>query len=141
MRVLPSDAMPTMEATETQLPNGFHDARLHDLHLDQVHGRLTMLLDVCVEEDGSEDRERRGTLTLDGLLFCVIDPPGPNAQLPCRTPLWIDAGPDQPAGSPVDLPAVDRAVVNIPGPETEQCPRWQLYGPRHRLLHRFESAA
>ena len=48
----------TFEDLNSELPNGFHDARLHGIVIDYVAGRMSLRLDVWVGNLDGPDREK-----------------------------------------------------------------------------------
>lgn len=88
----------TIEEIERSLANGFHDARLKGMDIDYAKRevRLDLQADIGIPEtrEGIKDSYRACRLTLSGLLFCVIEPPGPGYQHQKAERLWIaDSGP------------------------------------------------
>jgi hypothetical protein len=67
----------TFEELDKELPNGFHDAKLHDLRIDYVGGSaiLRMGLDFGSYDRSNSPDYRIGELRVSGLHFCSIDPP------------------------------------------------------------------
>jgi hypothetical protein len=90
---------------EASLPWGFHDAYLERLEIDWVQSRLAFELRLMMTE--SQDKDQRARLTVNGLVYCsveppIVDPPAYEATSPDG--LWIDAG-DGAAADAVGLPA------------------------------------
>ena len=67
----------TLSELESELPNGFHDAFIHDLRIDFVNGAATLLvaLDFGGLDDSDQEDYRVGKLQIRGLCYCAIDPP------------------------------------------------------------------
>ena len=79
-----------------QLPAVLHDAALRTLTIDYTSHRATFGLDLCVGDprantDAEREAYRPVTLTISGLLWCVIECPESGANM--GEGLWIDAGP------------------------------------------------
>lgn len=93
--------MMTIEEIEMTLPNGFHDACIEKLNIDydKQEARIELLIDVSspqLHEKKMQSMPRKGTLTLSGLLFFVIEPPDHQyfSQNQKAERLWIaDSGP------------------------------------------------
>jgi hypothetical protein len=100
--------MQTLDAIESQLPNGLHDAQLRELRVDYASRRAILVLNVLTSTPESEGQPeyRQGELRIDGLFFLVLDPPGPGATLDSSRPLRIDGGPGQPSTATVKLPDI-----------------------------------
>lgn len=70
----------TLDDVARQLPNGFHDAHLLRLAVDYIRATGTLDLDLWVgtpagATDAERERYRAGRVRIEGLLWCVIDPP------------------------------------------------------------------
>ncbi len=67
------------EELDNKLPNGFHDAKLHDLKIDYLRGTvvLRMALDFGNPNGPKQTDYRIGELRVSGLSFCSIDAPDP----------------------------------------------------------------
>jgi hypothetical protein len=70
----------TFEELEKTLPNGFHDARILALSLDNVDRTLTIKLSLHVSVEGDPDRERYRVASLVAHSVCLffIECPDPN---------------------------------------------------------------
>ena len=84
----------TIEEIEQTLPNGFHDASLEKLNVDydKREAKLEILVDVGDPESPREELKetnRKGILTLSGLLFCVIEPPDSRYPYQKAKGLWL----------------------------------------------------
>ena len=89
-----------MDTLDAFLPDDEPHATLHDavvmgLHIDYAGKRLVMQVRLCVGDPDSTDetvreRRRRAELIVEGLQFCVIDPPGPAASIGADG-LWLTA--------------------------------------------------
>jgi hypothetical protein len=88
----------TIADIEDTLPWGFHETDLLTVRVD-FSGQVAVF-DLDVPMDERQMTSRRGQLVVEGLLFCVIDPP----QKLVQGPAWIDSG-NTPAGA-AKLPAV-----------------------------------
>jgi hypothetical protein len=95
----------TITQLEANLPNGFHDAHLLGIEVDYEARRAVMHVDVLTNAE-EEPKYRGGTLTIIGLHFLVIDPPGPNAVLNSPKPSRIDTGSGQPSTAVISLPSL-----------------------------------
>jgi hypothetical protein len=96
----------TLRELAEQLPNGFHDMYVERMALDFTRRIAAFDVEVWVGEmsAGPELREatRNGELILEGLLFCVFEPPDvryPHSKYAEAKPLWL-----------VDLCDVDPAL-------------------------------
>jgi hypothetical protein len=97
--------MATIEQLDANLPNGLHDAHLLGVEIDYEARQVVMHLDVLVNSERKPEY-RRGTLTIIGVEFLAIDPPGPNAVLSSSKPSRIDAGSGQPSTAAINLPGL-----------------------------------
>lgn len=70
--------MPTLEAIESTLPWGLHDAVLEGLSLDFVGSRLT--LDVRLMMTTRQEMDRRARVHVAGLAWSVVEAPTSRAQ-------------------------------------------------------------
>jgi hypothetical protein len=100
----------TLEDIAAELPNGFHDAFLRRLTIDYASRRATLALnmwvgDVAATTDAEREAYRPVTVTISGLLWCIIEPPGVNSQGDADG-LWIDAGPVSGLKNKPTIPAV-----------------------------------
>ena len=89
----------TFEELDKELPNGFHDAELHDLRIDYVSGSaiLRMGLDFGSYDRSNSPDYRVGELRVSGLYFCSIETPDPNyPYLPDGSPLNVSGDPGKP---------------------------------------------
>lgn len=84
----------TLEELENSLPNGLHDSLLRSLVIDYSGASALLVVDIDIQEDESAAPVyRRAQITLSGLFFVAIEPPG---QIDDHWPpdgLAIDAGP------------------------------------------------
>jgi hypothetical protein len=70
----------TLEVIWHDLPNGFHDAELHELVVDLVKAEVRLCLKLSMgnpEATSDEEREARrlGVLRLEGVTSMLIEPP------------------------------------------------------------------
>ncbi len=67
------------EELENMLPNGFHDAEIHDLKIDYIGGSAVIRMGFDFGNPNGPKREdyRIGDLQISGLYFLSIDPPDP----------------------------------------------------------------
>jgi len=82
----------TVEEIEMSLPNGLHDANLAKLAIDYVNNEAVFDIRIDVSDAESTDQSeqcRFGSLTLSGLMFCVIEPPDPRYTYRNSSGLWI----------------------------------------------------
>ncbi len=70
----------------SELPWGLHDAFLETLHVDYVAGVAELTVRLLM----TETMDQRARLRVEGLVYCVVDPPDPRAQRPGA--LWISDG-------------------------------------------------
>src|SRR4026209_1489392 len=87
----------TLDDVVAELPNGLHDALLRTLTIDFVARRATFTMRAWVGKADAEtiaEREayRPLTLSVSGLLWCIVEPPG-NDGIAATEELWIDGGP------------------------------------------------
>lgn len=75
---------------ERLLPNGFHDAELRSLRLDLLERRLSMELDLWVDEDVIRERYRRGLLELGVAGQLVVEGQDPRYPFGEVGPVRID---------------------------------------------------
>jgi hypothetical protein len=86
--------MATLSDIEAQLPNGFHDMYLEQLSVDFERRVAVFDLELWVGEVSSKNHEareatRRGQLVLEGLQYCVLDPPDPASPYTEATAAWV----------------------------------------------------
>jgi len=91
------DSCESLSEIEARLPNGFHDAYLETVTLDLAANTARMDLQLLVSDLDAvteEEREayRRATLQLKGLVYFVIDPPGPKGEWKQDGGVSLDAG-------------------------------------------------
>ena|ERR1700690_1094945 len=103
----------TFEDLNSELPNGFHDARLHGIVIDYVAGSMSLRLDVWVGNLDGPDREtyRAAELRVAGLCFCSIEVPDP------RYPYMPDGSPLDVSGDAADsrtLAALEQLSRTLP---------------------------
>ena len=84
----------TLDQLVHTLPNGLHDAELHDIHVDYVQRKLKLGLYVWIGDLGgpAEKREayRKGRIEISGLKFFVVDAPDPGYPYASNKPSRID---------------------------------------------------
>jgi hypothetical protein len=70
----------TFEELDKLLPNGFHDAQIHDLKIDYMIGSavIRMTFDFGSPKGPKPEDYRTGELRVSGLFFLTIDPPDPS---------------------------------------------------------------
>lgn len=88
----------TLFELERSLPNGFHDALLHNFSVNYVKREATLTLDILVgvpegKTKFEQEACRKCELKLSGLEYFIIDPPDATYQFTKSGSLWIDAGP------------------------------------------------
>ena len=86
----------TLDEIAAQLPGILHDAVLRALKIDYASHEATFGLRIHVgDPDATTEADREGyrsvTLTISGLLWCVIE--CPESADSATDELWIDAGP------------------------------------------------
>ncbi|MBI3572574.1 MAG: hypothetical protein HY092_00020 [Candidatus Kerfeldbacteria bacterium] len=100
----------TIEEIEKTLPSGFHDACLEKLNIDYGKREVTLEISVDIGAFDSprgelKEANRKGILTVSGLLFCVIEPPDSRSPYQKAKGLWItDSGPVKSAKLLAKLP-------------------------------------
>jgi hypothetical protein len=87
----------SFEQIESELPNGFHDALLQRITLDLVSSTAKLDLQLLVGQPDApteEEREayRGATLTLEDLVYFVIDPLAPNGEFSNPAGVIISGG-------------------------------------------------
>ena len=102
----------SLNQIDEQIPNGFHDAILQTVTLDFVSKTARLKLQMSVGEPEAESEEARegyrgAVLTLEGLVYFVIDTPDLEREKEFRTTrgVSIDAG-----------DAMNRDSPRAPGP-------------------------
>ena len=100
----------TFTNVSEQLPNGFHDAELRQLNIDYVSRTLEMSVlawigDLSSEIEAEREAYKAATLSVRGLLWCVIEPPS-KLHLSTGEGLWIDAGPWETLTHPPAVPTI-----------------------------------
>jgi hypothetical protein len=86
----------TLDEMTARLPSVLHDGGLRTLAIDYTLQQATFGLNICVgDPEATTEAEREAyqavTLTISGLLWCVIECPE-NADSAAGDELWIDAG-------------------------------------------------
>lgn len=100
----------TIVEIEKTLPSGFHDASLGKLNIDydKREAKLEILVDIGEPDSPREELKeanRKGILTLSGLLYCVLEPPDSRTTYQKAQGLWIaDSGPVDSAKLRTKLP-------------------------------------
>jgi hypothetical protein len=101
-----------LEDIESKLPNGFHDAQLNSLNIDYSNQKAVLDITVWTSDLDSKDPELRetyrlGKLTINNLLFCIIEPPDSN-YYPYHEngSVTIDAGPFDSIPNPPQMPSL-----------------------------------
>jgi hypothetical protein len=87
-----------------ELPNGLHDAQLHEITIAYSSRTVLLHATAVVTEEAAAHRDLK--ITLAGVAFFLIDPPDPSYPFAQTKPLWIDAGSGQPATSEASVPAL-----------------------------------
>src|SRR5688500_2720665 len=88
----------TIEELERSLPSGFHDALIHRLSVDYVARTAALEVDIDVgdpeaAECAERERKRRACVTLEGLIFLVVESPDSAYPYGAGKPLWGDTAP------------------------------------------------
>jgi hypothetical protein len=85
-----------MDLTElaNTLPNGLHDLLVDRLSIDFLVRVLTLEVsvwtgDLAASDAAEREARRNGMLRLDGLVFCVFDPPDPKYPHSKAEALWL----------------------------------------------------
>ena len=78
----------TMADVEAALPWGLHDALLESIQIDWLNARASLMCAMIAER---QDLDRRGKVTVSGLVFCSIDSAGDRsrASLRARSAQWL----------------------------------------------------
>jgi hypothetical protein len=88
----------TLDQIENSLPNGFHDARLNKIDINYVSRVAKFELQIDIKRYGDQDKKheevhRDGIITLNEVLFIVIEAPDPSYPYQKTKGLWIaDSG-------------------------------------------------
>ena len=98
-----------LEELENKLPNGFHDAQLININIDYSNQKAVLDInlwtgDLDAKESELRETWRHGKLTINKLLFCVIEPPDSNYHYIESGPVNIDGGPMKALSSPPKIP-------------------------------------
>lgn len=84
--------MTTLEQIAEQLPNGLHDMHIETLALDFERRVATFRVSIWVggpsEVQEERDNMRNAELILEGLVFCVLDPPDASYPFDAPEALW-----------------------------------------------------
>jgi hypothetical protein len=98
----------TLRELTDGLPWGLHDAYLEALAIDWSHATAELTVRFMWSE--RQDRERRGRVSLNGLVFCAVDAPEIAPDRGCMpTPtdgLWISDGEGPAPSAETSLPPV-----------------------------------
>jgi hypothetical protein len=91
------DSGDALKEIENTLLNGFHDALLEGLSIDFAARSATMDIELWVgslESSAEAEREarRKARLSLDDIIYLVIDPPDSKYLSLEKGSLWIDGG-------------------------------------------------
>lgn len=70
----------TIEDIDKNLPNGLHDSRLIELHIDYINKECMLTLNIDISNIGDSNNANKpnyskGMLKFSGLLFYIIEPP------------------------------------------------------------------
>lgn len=97
----------TLDEIEQSLPNGFHDSSIFGVRLDYVQRTAELDLEIWVAVSDDEDLEQysRVTLSISGLIYFVIEPPGP-PNTSHDAPTLVDGGSSE----------LERAAYPLPKP-------------------------
>jgi hypothetical protein len=92
-RVCTGSRLTTLTQLANRLPNGLHDMYIEKLVLDFERRIATFQVEVWVGDQSSDvegEREamRGGELILEGLLYCVLEPPDPSYPFAKPEALW-----------------------------------------------------
>jgi hypothetical protein len=96
----------TIEDIEQLLPNGFHDSYITALHVNYAQRTVEMDMNIWVsnlETGGGPDEYQPLKLSLSGLIYFVIEPPG-DLYLDTSKPWLVAGGSSEVATSPSQLP-------------------------------------
>ena len=103
----------TFEELDHELPNGFHDAKLHNLRIDYVGANMVLRTELDFGNPDGPKREdyRVADLRVSGLYFCSVDPPDPNYRyVPHGVALNVSGDPAQPD----TFPALEKLSLTLP---------------------------
>lgn len=105
----------TLRQIDDELPNGFHDALLQTINLDLVSkvARLSLQMSVGEPEgitDEASDGYKPATLTLEDLVYFVIETPDLNKKFLASRGVSIDAG----DATNLDNPRAPRPLGALP---------------------------
>jgi hypothetical protein len=95
----------TIEEIEQLLPNGFHDSYITALHVNYVQRTVEMDMKIWVsdQEEDDPDLYQPFKLSISGLIYFVIEPPG-DLYLDTSEPWLVAGGSSEVATSPSRLP-------------------------------------
>ena len=87
----------TLSELAGTLLNGFHDSEVDLIGIDYSKHEVTFSIAVWVGDPSSTDAEaretyRKGTLTLSGMVFCIIEPPDPRYPYCEKDRIVVDTG-------------------------------------------------
>jgi hypothetical protein len=104
----------TLEEIDQSLPNGFHDSEILGVRLDYVKRTAEIDLEILVSGPDDEDTEKYqpATLFISGLIYFVIEPPGP-PNTAHAAPSLVDGGSSEleQAAYPPPKPLPDNAFT------------------------------
>jgi hypothetical protein len=83
----------TLEEIDLSLPNGFHDSSIFGVRLNYVQrtAEIDMEIHVSGPEDENKEKYQPATLFISGLIYFVIEPPGP-PNIAHAEPSRVDGG-------------------------------------------------
>jgi hypothetical protein len=89
---------------EKSLPNGFHDAKMESFYFNYARSEIKILLDIWVGSPQDKEKYRSAELYIQNIDFCIMDIPDKNYPYQKKGALTIDAVPEQPKQSFLNLP-------------------------------------
>jgi hypothetical protein len=95
-----------LQALEEELPNGLHDAMLRTIAIDVVGQTAELDVDVWIGDLDSDNvavREayRSARIRLSGLVYLIVEPPGPGYTSLLGSPVRIDLCEPDPVAIPL----------------------------------------
>jgi hypothetical protein len=104
----------TLEEIDLSLPNGFHDSSIVSVRLDYVQrtAEIDLKIHVSGPDDENKEKYQPATLFISGLVYFVIEPPGP-PNIAHAEPSRVDGGSSEleQAAYPLPKPLPDGAFT------------------------------
>ena len=101
----------TLDELAATLPNGFHDAHVAGVHIDYTSRVMTLDVDLWIGSDSEPEARRPVRLVLNGLQFCVIEPPDTNYDYASAKALWTSDVVEPPSHVKLPTPRDPNAFI------------------------------